>query len=105
MQISAQRHNGKIQHRVYYPKGSITKPNSGYVWYRTEAEAKKSVKEEHLLKRRFGEIAQTVNVAELVEARSAREQLDGTGVSVLDAAKHVGPPLSAVPNPNRLKMD
>ena len=89
VKISAQLHNGKIQYRAYYPKESVTKPNSGYVWYRTEGEAKHAVKVEHALKERFGRIAQTVNVAELVEARSAREQLEGTGVSVVDAAKYV----------------
>ncbi len=82
-------HNGKVQPRVYFPKGSPLKPSGGYRWYRSLDEAEQAVVEHEALQRRFGELARTVTVEELVEARSAKAWLEGTGVSLVEAAQQV----------------
>ncbi len=82
-------HNGKVQPRVYFPKGSPLKPSGGYRWYRSRGEAEQAVVEHETLQRRFGELARTVTVEELVEARSAKAWLEGTGVSLVEAAQQV----------------
>jgi hypothetical protein len=81
--------NGKIQSRVYFPKGSPLNPPGGYRWYRSTEEAEHAVLENEALQRRFGELACTVTVQELVEARSAKDYLEGTGVSLVEAARQV----------------
>ncbi|MBJ7391419.1 MAG: hypothetical protein JHC85_07640 [Chthoniobacterales bacterium] len=82
-------HNGKVQPRVYFPKGSPLKPSGGYRWYRSLDEAEQAVVEHEALQRRFGELARTVTVEELVEARSAKAWLEGTGISLVEAAQQV----------------
>jgi integrase len=52
-------------------------------------EAEHAVLENEALQRRFGELACTVTVQELVEARSAKDYLEGTGVSLVEAARQV----------------
>lgn len=78
-----------MQPRVYFPKGSPLKPSGGYRWYRSRGEAEQGVVENETLQRRFGELARTVTVQELVEARSAKDYLEGTGVSLIEAARQV----------------
>jgi integrase len=89
LKISEALHNGKIQPRVYFPKGSPNKPNGGVRWYKSVAAAKAAIAENHALATRFGQIAKEVTVNELVEARAAAEELKETGFSLLEAAKQV----------------
>ena len=96
LKISESLHNGKLQARVYYPKGSPSKRKGGYKWYPSWAVAKAAVLENSALVARYGHIAKDVTLNELVEARSAADELRGTGLSVVDAAKQVKMALSKV---------
>jgi len=89
LKISEQLHNGSLQSRVYYAKGSPNNPNGGYKWYRSKAQAELAIIENDSLLRRFGEIAKDVTIQELVEARQAKDELIGTGITLLDAARQV----------------
>jgi integrase len=89
LKISRQLHNGKIQFRVYFPKSLLGAGAGRYVWYRSEAEAQKAIRSTQQLQERFGAIAKGVTVEELVEARSAKEELSSTGLTLLDAARQV----------------
>ena len=89
LKISRFSHNGKSQLRVYFPKGSPLKLSGGNRWYRSMEDAEQAVLENEALQRRFGELARTVTVEELVEARSAKDYLEGTGVSLVVAARQV----------------
>jgi integrase len=92
--ISEYRHNGKMQARVYFPKGSPAKPKGGYKWYISRAEAEVATAENTALVTRFGDLAKDVTVQELVEARAAAAELKGTGFSLMEAAKEVKAALS-----------
>ncbi len=89
LKISEHRHNGSLQSRVYYPKGSLNNPKGGYKWYRSKAQAELAILEHNALQKRFGELAKDVTIQELVEARQAKEELIGTGITLLDAARQV----------------
>ena len=78
-----------MQPRVYFPKGSPLKPSGGYRWYLSREDAERAVVEHENLQRRFGELASTVTIQELVDARLAKDWLQGTGISVVEAAKQV----------------
>ena len=89
LKISKQQHNGKIQFRVYFPKSLLDVGGGRYVWYRSETEAQKAIRDAQQLQERFGAMAKGVTVEELVEARSAKEELRNTGLTLLDAARQV----------------
>ena len=92
--ISKLHHNGKPAFRVYYAKNSFLRPNGGYAWYRSESEAQQAIKTNASYSKKFGELAGTVTLAELVQARRATDELQGTGFSLLDAAEQVKSALS-----------
>lgn len=94
LKISEYRHNGRLQARVYFPKGSPAKPKGGYKWYPTRAAAEVAVAENSALVARFGHLAKDVTLQELVEARTAAAELHGTGFTLLDAAREVKAALS-----------
>jgi hypothetical protein len=89
LKISEYRHNGKLQARVYYPKNSPNNPKGGYKWYTSRAAAERAIDENSVLATRYGQMAKDVTLQELVEARLAAEELKGSGLSVVDAAKQV----------------
>ena len=89
LKISEYRHNGKLQARVYYPKNSPNNPKGGYKWYTSRAAAERAIDENNALVARYGQMARDVTPQELVEARLAAEELKGSGLSVVDAAKQV----------------
>jgi integrase len=86
---SEHTHNGKLQWRVYFPKGVLSGGNAKYVWYQSKEEAEQAIQEIIARRVRFGELAKDVTVTELAEARAASQALAGTGFSALDAARHV----------------
>lgn len=95
LKISEYRHNGRLQSRVYYPKGSPNKPSGGYKWYRSRAASEQAIIENNALQKRYGEIAKDVTLRELVEARQAKDELTDTGLTLLDAARQVKLALNA----------
>jgi hypothetical protein len=86
LKISEYHHNGRIQARVHFPKGSPAKPNGGYKWYPSRLAAEQAIAENSALTTRYGHMAKDVTLQELVEARLAAEELKGSGLSVVDAA-------------------
>jgi len=94
LKISEYRHNGRLQARVYFPKGSPAKPKGGYKWYPARAAAEVAIAENSALVTRYGHLAKDVTLQELVEARAAAEELQGTGFSLVEAAKEVKAALS-----------
>ena len=89
LKISEYLHNGRLQCRVYYPKGSPINPKGGQRWYRSRQAAEQAIAQNHTLQKRYGHLAETLTLCELVEARSAAQVLEGTGLSLVEAAKHV----------------
>ena len=82
-------HNGRSAFRVYYRKGLLDPLKAKSRWFQTRQDAEAHIS--HVLERqsRFGEIAASVKIEELVEARAAAQVLEGTGLSLVEAAKHV----------------
>lgn len=79
LKISEHRHNGSLQSRVYYPKGSLNNPKGGYKWYRSKAQAELAILEHNALQKRFGELAKDVTIQELVEAYFGALEFAGDG--------------------------
>ncbi len=94
LKLSEFHHNGKLQTRVYYPKGSPAKPQGGHKWYASRAAAEAAIVENSALVARYGHLAKDVTLQELVEARTAAAELQGTGFTLLEAAKEVKAALS-----------